>query len=179
MDSNLESSQINQQFNALVAKQSEQKEQKATYFILSLLFPPFTIYLALFLSLRRKLLFITLPAQLIFYSAITFVFNLIGLVNINPPSTISQLGVEINQKTNSQATILTLATTIFALFGLVLGFYFKNKAKKDGFLSQNSLWLVFILLNILVYGVIFLMISEFSLLSGSLSPAINSGYQGL
>lgn len=179
MDENQQTPKTIEQLDTFIATSHEQKVNKATYFILSLLFPPFTIYLALFLSYRKKLLHVTLPAQLIFYSAITVVFNLVGLIGITPPSNITQLGVSPDQKTDSLVTTLTIVTTVLAFSSLLLGFYFKNKAKKEGTLNSNSLWILFLVLNLLVYGVIFLMIKEFSLFFGSIAPAINSGYQGL
>lgn len=179
MDENLETPKTIEQLDTYIADAHAQKEKKATYFILSLLFPPFTIYLALFLSYRKKLLHVTLPAQLIFYSAITVVFNLVGLIGVSPPSNITQLGVVLDQKTDSLVTTLTILTTVLAFSSLLLGYYFKNKAKKAGILSPNSLWLLFLVLNLLVYGVIFLMLKEFSLFFGSIAPVINSGYQGL
>ncbi len=167
------------QLGTLIATSHEQKVNKATYFILSLLFPPFTIYLALYLSYCKKFLHVTLPAQLIFYSAITVIFNLIGLVGVSPPSSITQLGVVADQKIDSLVTTLTFLTTVLAFSSLLLGFYFKNKAKKEGSLNSNSLWLLFLALNLLVYGVIFLMFKEFSLFFGSIAPAVKNGYQGL
>ncbi|MDO8261018.1 MAG: hypothetical protein Q7T50_06020, partial [Candidatus Magasanikbacteria bacterium] len=125
MEENLETPKTIEQLDTLIDKSKAQKEQKASYFILSLLSPPFTIYLALYLSWRRKLLFRTLPAQLIFYSAITVVFNLVGLVGVTPPSNITQLGVAADQKTDSLVTTLTIITTVLAFSSLLLGFYFK------------------------------------------------------
>jgi hypothetical protein len=155
------------------------KEQKASYIILSLLFPPFTIYLALFLSWRRKLLFRTLPIQLIFYSAITLVFNIIGLLPISPPQQVTQLGVAVESKINGQVVLWTVITTVLAFICLAAGYYYRKRAKKDGMLDTSSLWILFLFLNLLVFGVILLVIKEASLLFSSISPAINSGYSGL
>jgi hypothetical protein len=179
LDENPEIPKTAEELNALIENAHLKKENRATYYILSLLFPPFTIYLALFLSFRKKLLYVTLPAQLIFYAAITVVFNLFGLIGVNPPSSAVQLGVTFDQKTNSQVMILTVVTTILAFFCLALGIYFKNKAKKDGSLTSGSLWVLFLALNLLVYGVVFLMLKEVSLLFGSIAPIVNNSYQGL
>lgn len=165
--------------NKILERAQGQVEDKATYFTISLLLPPLSIYLALLLSYRKKLLFKTLPAQLIFYSAIIVVFNLVGLVGVSPPSSVVQLGITFDQKTSSQVTVLTVLTTVLAFVCLGLGFYFKNKAKKEGVLRTNSLWLLFFALNLLVLGMGFLMYKEVSLLFGSIAPVVNSGYQGL
>ncbi len=174
-----ETPQVFKELDALIVKTQVQKEQRASYFILSLLFPPFTIYLALFLSYRRKLLYVTLPAQLIFYSVITLIFSLIGLLPINPPQQIMQLGVTVDPKINGQVLMWTIITTVLAVICLAAGYYFRNKAKKNGMLDSSSLWILFLFLNLLVYGVIFLMIKEASLLFSTIAPAINSGYPGL
>jgi len=179
LDENLETPKTIEQLDTFIANAHDQKQNRATYIILSLLLPPFTIYLALFLSYRKKLLHVTLPVLLIFYSAITVVINLVGLINVGPPSNIAQLGVVANQKTDSQVTTLTILTTFLAFSSLLIGFYFRKKAKKDGNLSSNSLWMLFFVLNFLIYGVIFLMFKEASVLFSSISPAINNGYQGL
>ncbi len=167
------------QLDAIIDNARVHKEQKASYIILSLLFPPFTIYLALFLSYRKKFLHVTLPAQLIFYSVITLVLNLLGLLPIQPPQQVTQLGLMVEPKINAQVTLWTVITTILALICLIVGYYFRNKAKKNGMLDSFSLWILFLFLNLLVYSVIFLMIKEASLLFGTIAPAINSGYQGL
>lgn len=167
------------ELDALIEKSGTQKETKATYYILSSLFPPFTIYLALFLSSRKKLLYKTLPALLIFYSAITVVFNLFGLIAVKPPSQATQLGVTFDSHLNSQVTSLTIATTVLAVICLGAGFYFKNRAKKSLVLDATSLWVLFIFLNLLIYGVIFLMSKEFALLKASIQPVIDSSYDGL
>lgn len=167
------------ELDSLIEKSKTQKEQKATYFILSSLMPPFTIYLVLFLSNRKKLLYKTLPALLIFYSAITVVFNLLGLIAVKPPSQATQLGITFDAKLNARVSALTIITTILALICLAIGFYFKNKAKKNLSLEPSALWILFLFLNLLVYGVIFLMFEEMALLFGSIAPAINTGYEGL
>ncbi len=164
---------------ALIEKSKEQKQEKATYFILSALFPPFTIYLALFFSYRKKLLYKTLPFLLIVYSAITLVFNLVGLIPVGAPQQATQLGVTFDEKLNSEVRLLTILTTVLAAICLFVGFYFKNRAKKNLTLDTKSLWILFLFLNLLVFGVIFLMVKEASLLFSSIAPAVNSGYEGL
>lgn len=167
------------QLDALIDKTLVQKEQKASYIILSLLFPPFTVYLALFLSWRRKLLFRTLPIQLIFYSAVTLVFNVFGLLPIQPPQNVTQLGVTVDPKINGQVLMWTIITTVLAIICLAAGYYFRNKAKKNGMLDFSSLWILFLFLNLLIFGVIFLVLKEGSLLFSLIAPTFNSGYPGL
>ncbi len=179
LDADNETPQPIEDLNTLIVKTQVQKEQRASYFILSLLFPPFTIYLALFLSYRRKLLFRTLPIQLIFYSAITLAFNIIGLIPISPPQQVTQLGVTVDSKINGQVLMWTVITTILAVICLAAGYYFRSKAKKNGMLDSSSLWILFLFLNLLIYGVIFLMIKEGSLLFSLIAPTMISGYPGL
>lgn len=167
------------QLDTLIDNPLVQKEQKATYFILSAFLPPLTIYLALFFSYRKKLLYKTLPYLLIVYGAITLVFNLLGLISVGTPQQATQLGVTFDEKLNSEVKLLTIATTILAAICLLVGFYFKKRAKKNLALDTKSLWILFLFLNILIYGVIFLMFKESSLLFSSISPVVNSGYQGL
>ena len=163
----------------LIEKSKAQKEQKATYFILSALFPPFTIYLSLYLSLRKNLLYKTLPYLLIFYAAVILVFNLVGLIGVRPPSQATSLGVTFDAKLNSQVTFWTVMTTLVAAICLGVGYYFRDKAKKNSALDTKSLWILFLFLNLLIFGVIFLMWKEVSLISSSISPIVNSSYQGL
>lgn len=165
--------------DTLIEKSKTQKEQKATYFILSALFPPFTIYLALYLSFRKNLLYKTLPYLLIFYSAVVLVFNIVGLIAVKPPSQATSLGVTFDSKLNSQILLWTILTTIIAFVCFIAGYYYRNKARKNSSLDSNSLWILFLFLNLLIFGVIFLMWKEVSLVSSSISPVINSGYEGL
>ena len=143
MDDNPAEPKTLEDLNNLVEDTKVKKEQKATYFTLSALLPPFTICLALYLSWRKKLLYKTLPYQLIFYSTITFVFNIFGLLSVKAPEQTTQLGVVFDPQVSAQVRFWTIITTVLALIRLIVGYYFKNKAKKNEGLDSTSLWISF------------------------------------
>lgn len=114
----------------------------------SILFPPFTLVVALYLAWRQKILYLVLPSITIFWSILTGFSVFLIYSALNPVLLISQAFPE--KKTslqNSQIIILAILTIILAIVGVITGFYFRNKARKEFRLATN---IILFLITILV-----------------------------
>lgn len=150
------------------------------YVLLSLLFPPFTLYLALLFAWRKRHLYIILPNLTLVFSLLTLATTVLGLFPVNAPAKYADVITGIDAKPVDWGVKILLYLTIFvSVIGTVFGFMLWKRAKREGTLNSKTLRLLFILLNIEIFLVSYLVYKEFANLFVSVSPLYKSAYEGL
>ena len=133
--------------NNLIDQRQKQKDVVWPHVIGSTLLPPFTLVVALYLAWRQKVLYLALPSITILWSILTGFSVFLIYSASNPVLLISQAFSE--KKTslqNNQIIILAILTIILAIIGVIAGFYFRNKARKESGLATNVTLLLIIIL---------------------------------
>jgi len=101
------------------------------YIIWGLALPPITTILALLFALKRGVFFVVLPTLTIAFSALAvlspiFVYFLFGPIHI----VTTQFTLRQNIYADVGLALTSMFLTILAIAGIILGVYFRNKAKK-------------------------------------------------
>lgn len=170
-----------EKFDEMVAQSREQRNIKSgKYLFLSLLFPPPTLYLALFFAWRRRHLYIVLPFLTFIYSLLTFLTAVIGLFPAKVPAQYTQSAIAIDSTPVSLGVkILLFLTIVISVVGTVFGFAFWRSAKTKNTLEKKLLWFIFIVLNVEMVLVIYVIWWETMQLYSTVAPIVKSGYPGL
>lgn len=165
----------------LVAKSQERSQiSSGKYVLLSLLFPPFTLYLALLFAWRKRHLYIVMPNLTFVFSLFTLVITVLGLFPVSAPPQYADIITSIDTKpVDREINVLLYLTIIVSAIGTVYGFILWRRAKRENALSSKILWLVFILLQIEIFLVSYLIYKEFMNLFSFVSPLYKSAYEGL
>lgn len=138
-------------------KTSQERRQNSVwgYLLCSLIFPPFSLIVVLYLAWRRKVLHRVLPSLTIFEAILTGVIVVLIFWALNPILLLSKSFVEKQTTVNSRPVMLLQYLLIFLiLISLVVGFFYKSKATKEQELSLNITLLLIgliILLNLFVF----------------------------
>ncbi len=166
--------------NLIVKSQERSRISSGKYVLLSLLFPPFTLYLALLFAWRKRHLYIILPNLTLVFSLLTLATTVLGLFPVNAPAKYTVVITGIDSKPVDWGVKILLYLTIFvSVIGTVFGFMLWRRAKREGTLSSKTLQLIFILLQIEIFLVSYLVYKEFVNLFASVSPLYKSAYEGL
>lgn len=141
----------------------EEKRQKQStsvwgYLMGSLVLPPFSLIYVLTAAYRKNVLHLVLPAITILYSILALLNGLLTLSAAKYTALIP--GVVGGGKQNNSFLYLTLG---LAVIGAGLGFYFRNKCKRDGVLETNGL---LIMIAVLVMQFVLMIVALFSAISG-------------
>lgn len=161
----------------LIEKSKLQNRSVWSYLIISLILPPFTLYLALFLANCKKMLSSVLPTVTIGYSLVNLAAAFANIYSADIPSKLLAIVPLETVKTSGYARWNFLAL-ILCILGLGAGIYFKFKSKKDD-LDSRILWFLFILVNLQTFLVIYLLFAETLSLYNSASPQILNNFQGI
>lgn len=122
--------------NKLLQNQSEEiylKSQVRKYILLSLFLPP----VGLFLAFRQHFLHLVLPAFLIVESITFGLTNILTILGTKP--TLELLNLDTTHLfTGVYWSFLVFSLVVFIIFGILVGFYFKNKVKVTGYLPNHG-----------------------------------------
>lgn len=166
--------------NLIVKSQETSRISSGKYVLLSLLFPPFTLYLALLFAWRKRHLYIILPNLTLVFSLLTLATTVLGLFPVNAPAQYTAVIGSIDSKPVDWGVKILLYLTIFvSVIGTVYGLILWKRAKRESKLSSKTLWLLFILLNIEIFLFSYLVYKEFANLFAFVSPLYKSAYEGL
>ena len=119
------------------------KPSVARYIFLSLLLPPFTLFLVIYLASRKKILHLAMPALCITFSLITFGINFAELFTVQVPQKLTQIGFNVQTVTGPQIKLAAYLLIGISAAGIAFGIYFRKKAGKEGYLGKNIILLLF------------------------------------
>lgn len=153
---------IPQTLEELTRLVEEKKQERAIsvwgYLMGSLILPPFSLIYVLTAANRKNVLYLVLPAITILYSILAL-FN--GLLTLSAAKYTALVpGAVGGGRQNNSLLYLTLG---LALIGAGLGFYFRNKCKREGVLETNGL---LIMIAVLVLQFVLMIFALFSAISG-------------
>lgn len=169
------------QLDEMIAKSREDRNIKSgKYLFLSLLLPPITLYLALFFAWRKRHLYIVLPYLTFIFSLLTFITALIGLFPAKVPAQYTQAVSAIDSTpVNMSFKILLFLTIVLSVVGTVFGFALWRHAKTKNTLETKLLWFLFVILNVEIFLVIYLIYQETVQLFSTVAPIVKSSYPAL
>lgn len=100
------------------------------YIVWSLLIPPFSLILTLLFALRRGVFFVVLPSTTIAFSALAIISPVLIYFLFGPIHIVTtQFTLRQNIYSDPKLTITSMLLTFLAIAGVVLGIYFKKRAK--------------------------------------------------
>lgn len=119
------------------------------YIVWSLLLPPFSLILTLLFALRRGAFFVVLPSVTIAFSFLAlispvFIYFLFGPIHV----VTTQFTLRQNIYSDPKLTITSMLLTVLAIVGIILGIYFRRRAKHSLTLEPLA---VAILIAVLVF----------------------------
>lgn len=175
-----ENQQLPQTIEELDQLVSERKQEKQTsvfgYVVLSLILPPFTTVWVMYRAWKKGLLYRFVPVMTIVY---TILFALYSWLLLSSPGAVSDvLGKNLQKQPvvpSGQNTIFVIMAIVLTIAGVIGGFYFRNKARKEGSLSTVMI-LILIFILILQFWVGF---SELSFVSRIVNQSVGNIYEGL
>src|SRR3989344_7373019 len=131
-----------------IIQQSQKKQHKsvAGYVVGGLIFPPFTLFIAIYLAWKRKLLYLFLPTINIVHSLLTLLLIALSISSLSPVMNLASI-LEQPQTLNLQIKIIIGFAVLLTIFGFFSGIFFRNKAKKENQLNKS---VIILLLGLLV-----------------------------
>lgn len=170
-----------EQFDEVLAKSREERNIKSgKYLFLSLLFPPPTLYLALFFAWRSRHLYVVLPFLTFIFSIFVFLIGVVGLFPAKVPAQYTQEYSTIESNPVSLAIkILLFFTIVLSVIGIVFGFAFWRRAKTKNTLDNKLIWILFGVLSVEIISGIYLLYWLVMKIYSTVAPIVNSGYTGL
>jgi len=162
--------------------QTQQKVKVSVwgYVILSLVFPPFTTIWAFYKANKKKVLPLVLPAITITFSVTIILSAVSSRATVSVPAQLTKLGIGSNIGVSQSALMLVDNLTIFlGIMGLVGGFYWRRKVKKEEVLSSFALWFMIAIIMIQMAAVTYLFYFVYQSSYSTVMPIINSNYQGI
>ena|SRR3990167_1801064 len=141
-----------------IIEQSQQNQHKsvAGYVVGGLIFPPFTLIIALYLAWKRKLLYLFLPTINIVNSLLSLLLIALAISSLSPFMNLASI-LEQPQTLNLQIKIMIGFAVLLTIFGFFSGIISRNKAKKENQLNKS---MVILLLGVLAaqYAIVYLII---------------------
>ena len=111
----------------------EEVEQKSVwaYIFWGLALPPFTTFIALLVAFKRGTIFVVLPSLTVAFSLLSlispiFVYFLFGPIKI----VTTQFTYDQNIYKDAGLTFSTMFLVVVSILGIILGIYFKRRAKQ-------------------------------------------------
>jgi hypothetical protein len=150
------------------------------YIVLSLIFPPFTTIWAFYKANKKQVLPLVLPAITIAFSVLIILSAVSSRATVNVPAQLTKLGVGEKTGVSQSALILLDNLTIFlGIIGLLGGFYWRRKLKKEIALSSFTLWFMIVIIMLQIAAVSYLFYFVYQSAYSTVVPIINSNYQGI
>ena len=150
------------------------------YVVLSLVFPPFTTIWAFYKASKKHVLPLVLPAITIAFSALITLSAFSSRATVSVPEQFSQLGIGTNTGVSQSALILVGNMTILlGIIGLVGGFYWSRKFKKDTVFSSFAIWFMVAIIMLQIAAVSYLFYFVYQSAYSTLVPILQSNYQGI
>lgn len=166
--------------NMIAQTQQKVKVSVWGYVVLSLVFPPFTTIWAFYKANKKMVLPLVLPAITIAFSALIILSALSSRATVGIPEQLTKLGVGTNTGVSQSALILVDNLTILlGIIGLLGGFYWRRKVKKETVLGGFAIWFMIAIIMIQMAVVSYLFYFVYQSAYSTIAPIINSKYQGI
>src|SRR3990167_1329833 len=142
MNNNIDHAKTIEDLDKIIEQsQKNQHQSVAGYVVGGLIFPPFTLIIALYLAWKRKLLYLFLPTINIVNSLLSLLLIAFYVSSLSPILTlISIFGMDQAslqpQTLNFQVKIMIGFAVLLTIFGFFSGIFFRNKAKKENQLNK-------------------------------------------
>ncbi|KKR50805.1 MAG: hypothetical protein UT84_C0006G0007 [Candidatus Curtissbacteria bacterium GW2011_GWA1_40_16] len=150
------------------------------YVVLSLVFPPFTTIWAFYKAGKKQVLPLVLPAITIAFSIVIILSAFSSRATVGVPEQLTKLGVSANTGVSESGLILVDNLTIFlGIIGLVGGFYWRQKVKKENLLNSFAVWFMIAIIMLQMAAVSYLFYFVYQSAYSTVVPIIQSNYQGI
>lgn len=151
--------------------QEKKKVSTAKYLLLSLVFPPFTLVLALYFAWRKQLLFAFLPVASISFSLLSILVTFGQFFPAQIPRALVEMGAIKNDiQLGGILTFCIYFTFALAIIGVVSGIYYRKKAGQDLTLSKNVQLLLFANISLQMILLIYILAAIGSILTTAITP---------
>lgn len=156
----------------LMTKLQEKKKVSTTkYLLLSLVFPPFTLVLALYFAWRKQLLFAFLPVASIAFSLLSILVTFGQFFTAQVPRALVEMGViKDDVQLGGFLTFCIYFTFALAILGVVSGIYYRRRACRDLTLSKNVQSLLFANISLQVILIIYILGAVGSIVTKTITP---------
>lgn len=172
---------LDDQLDQMIA-QTQQKVKVGVwgYIVLSLVFPPFTTIWAFYKANKKHVLPLVLPAITIAFSVTIILSAVSSRATVSVPAQLTKLGIDTNTGV-SQTTLILLdnLTILLGIIGLVAGFFWRRKVKKEGVLNSFAVWFMIVMIMLQMAAVSYLFYFVYQSAYSTVMPIINSNYQGI
>lgn len=169
-----------EEFDQLIQVKKEEKKQSAVgYILLSLLFPPFTLFFALLLAWRKGVLDIILPSLVIVFSIFSLLIAFSQFYTVKIPQMLEGLGIDFGTVVYSQnVKLLSYLFMLLIVISLIVSIYYRLSVIKVGKLTGFAIWLLLGLMTLQIIAGIYIFIILSKSLFESVSPTFDT-FEGL
>jgi len=150
------------------------------YIVLSLVFPPFTTIWAFYKANKKQVLPLVLPAITIAFSALIILSAISSRATVGVPEQLTKLGIGTNTGVSQSGLILVDNLTIFlGIIGLVGGFYWRQKVKRESVLGSFAVLFMIAIVILQMAAVSYLFYFVYQSAYSTVVPILQSNYQGI
>lgn len=138
--------------NQLIKSNEVEKSQSVwPLVLLSLVFPPFGLLVAIFMTIKAKKVHLFLPLATSIYSLIFGLFAGTALAKSYVLKTVTEIGhIDATPFYSAGSRIIPVLTIIVCTIGLVAGMIYRSKAIKEAQLSETSLIILSLLFAVIL-----------------------------